>query len=166
MKQQQKQIVTLQTLLVGRAETGEEERVEVVALRSNIRLNIEVAIPPIFNRDTSKISEFIMACKLYIRIRIRDISVEEQVQQVLLYVQRGSVNIWKENIMKNLESKSLEFLIVREFLAILKQKFKSGDNELVEVIELKKVEQGSKTIEEFVQKLKRVARKAGLKEDY
>jgi len=44
----------------------------------------------------------------------------------------------------------LEFLIVREFLAILKQKFKSGDNELVEVIELKKVEQGSKTIEEFV----------------
>ena len=49
-----------------------------------------------------------------------------------------------------LESRSLEFLIVREFLAILKQKFKSGDNELVEVIELKKVEQGSKTIEEFV----------------
>ena len=52
--------------------------------------------------------------------------------------------------MKNLESRSLEFLIVREFLTVLKQKFKSGGNELVKVIELKKVEQGSKTIEKFV----------------
>ena len=54
-------------------------RVEVVALRSNIRSNIQVAIPLIFNRNTSNVSGFIMVCKLYIRIRIRDISVEEQV---------------------------------------------------------------------------------------
>ena len=58
--------------------------------------------------------------------------------------------IFGRNIIKNLESRSLEFLIVREFLTVLKQKFKSGDNELVKVIELKKVEQGSKTIEKFV----------------
>jgi len=47
-------------------------------------------------------------------------------------------------MIENLENKSLEFLIVEEFLADLKQEFGNGDNKSVKIVELKKVEQGSK----------------------
>jgi len=38
----------------------------------------EVVKPLIFDRTTSKIAGFIIACKLYIRMRMREESVEEQ----------------------------------------------------------------------------------------
>jgi len=60
------------------------------------------------------------------------------------------VNIWKENILKDLESKSLECVIVGKFLMDLKKKFSSRDNKTINVAELKKVKQESRTIKEFV----------------
>ena len=45
-----------------------------------------------------------------------------------------------------------------EFLANLKQKFRNGNNELVKITKLKKVEQELKIIEEFVQVFRRVIR--------
>ena len=49
----------------------------MVVLRSNTGLNVEVAKLLIFNRDTSKISGFLMACRLFIGMKMRDASVEE-----------------------------------------------------------------------------------------
>jgi len=46
-----------------------------------------------FNKEVSKVSEFLIAYRLCIIIRIRDISVEEQILWVLSYVHRGLVNI-------------------------------------------------------------------------
>ena len=46
----------------------------------------EVAKPQTFDRTSSKISEFIMVCRLYIRMRIREIAVEKQIQWILSYV--------------------------------------------------------------------------------
>ena len=51
-----------------------------------------------------------------------------------------------------------------EFLANLKQKFRNGNNELVKITKLKKVEQELKTIEEFVQKFRRVIRRSSFEE--
>ena len=79
MRQQQEQIAELQTLLVVRRGVEEKDGVEVIALRSNTRLNIDMAKPPTFNRDTTKVSDFITACKLYIRIKMRDTLVKEQI---------------------------------------------------------------------------------------
>ena len=56
-----------------------------------------------FNETSSKVSSFVMACKLYIRMKMREAVVEEQIQWVLLYVQGGSVDIWKEKILEYLE---------------------------------------------------------------
>jgi len=59
---------------------------------------------------------------------------------MLLYIQEELTDIWKQNVIEDLENESLEFPIVREFLANLKQKFENRDDKLVKVAELKKVE--------------------------
>ena len=83
--------------------------------------------------------------------------MEEQIQQVLSYVQGVSVNIQKKNMIENLKNKSLEFPIVGNFLINLRQKFRNRDNKLVNVVELKKMEQEIKIMQEFVQKFRRAA---------
>jgi len=50
---------------------------------------------------------------------------------------------------------------VEEFLTILKKKFGEGEEELVKAAELRKLEQGGRTMEEFVQEFKRMARGSG-----
>ena len=88
---------------------------------------------------------------------MREMAVEEQIQQVLSYVQRELVNIWKENIIK---SGDLNYAIVGEFLADLKQKFRREDNKIMKMVKLKRIEQEEKTIEKFVQEFRRVARES------
>ena len=48
--------------------------------------------------------------------------------------------------------------MVGEFLTDLKKEFEGGDDEIIKVMELKKVEQGSKTMENFVQEFRRAVR--------
>lgn len=67
-----------------------------------------------------------------------------------MYVQKGSANIQKENILENLELEELEFELAREFLAELKKKFDKEDNELTKVVKLKQGEQGLQTMDEFI----------------
>ena len=45
----------------------------------------------------------------------------------------------------------------------IKKEFRRGEEESVKVVELKKLEQGGKMMEEFVQDFKRVARSSGYK---
>ena len=81
---------------------------------------------------------------------MRELVVEEQIQQVLSYVQEGSADIWKENVLENLDAEELDYVTVGEFLADLKKKFSEGDDKTIKVAELKKVEQESRMIEKFV----------------
>ena len=69
-----------------------------------------------------------------------DTIVEKQVQWILTYVQRELADIWKENILENLETGILKFKTVGEFLKGIKKKFGEGDKESVKAVELKEVE--------------------------
>ena len=57
----------------------------------------------------------------------------------------------------------LEYTVVREFLVDLKKKFGEGDDKKMKVAELKKIEQESRTMEDFVQKFRRTARRSKYK---
>jgi len=62
--------------------------------------------------------------------------------------------------MEELEAGEIEFKSAEEFLAEIRREFRGGDKELVKVAELKKIKQGGRMIEEFVQDFKRTARES------
>jgi len=60
--------------------------------------------------------------------------------------------------MEELKSEEVEYESAEEFLISLKKEFGKGEEESVKVVELRKLEQGGKMMEEFVQEFKRMAR--------
>ena len=64
---------------------------------------------------------FLIACRLYIRMKMRDAMVKEQVQWILSYMQEGLADMWKENVIEDLESKNLSYATVEKFLTDLKK---------------------------------------------
>ena len=147
----------IQALLVAQRGAGTEEE----AMGSNMGSHMEVAKPAIFNGEAGKVGGFITACRLFLRMKLRGAMVEEQVQWVLSYVQGGLADVWKENIMEELESGKIEYESVEEFLTSLKKKFGGREEESMKVAKLRKMEQGGKTMEEFVQEFKWAARGSG-----
>ena len=65
--------------------------------------------------------------------------------------------------MEDLEEGELEYKSVGEFLAAIKKELEE-EEESLKVVELKRLEQGGRTIEEFIQEFRRVARESGYEE--
>jgi len=162
IQQQQEQLaaiqVQIQALLAAGGGGGGVER---GTMGSNMGPHIEVAKPAIFNGEAGKVGGFVTVCRLYLKMKMREATVEEQVFWVLSHVQEGSADIWKENILEELESGEMEYETAEEFLMTLKKEFGGGEEEAVKAAELRKIEQGGKTMEEFVQEFKRAVRGSG-----
>ena len=73
----------------------------------------------------------------------------------------GSADIWKENVMEEIEAGEVEYKSAEEFLTCLRKEFGEGEEESVKAAELRKLEQGGRTMEEFVQEFKWAARGSG-----
>ena len=134
---------------------------EGTEMGSNMGPYMEVAKPAIFNGEAGRVEGFIIACRLFLRMKLKGATVEEQVKWVLSYIQGGTADVWKENMMEELEVEEVEFESVEEFLTYLKKEFGRGEKESVKAVELRKLEQEEKTMEKFVQKFKRAARESG-----
>ena len=158
IRQQQEQLAAMQAqiqaLLAAQGGVGTGGAVT----GPNVGSYMEVAKLAIFNGEAGRVGGFITACRLYIKMKLRGNTVEKQVQWVLTYVQRGSTDVWKENMMDELESGEAEYELVEEFLTCLRKEFGGGEEESVKAVELRKMEQGGKTMEEFIQEFKRAAR--------
>jgi len=152
----------IQALLAvtGGATGGTERRMAEVSRG----YQIEVVKPAIFSGEAGKVGGFVTACRLYLRMKMREATVEEQVFWVLSHVQGRSADVWKENIIEELESGEMEYETAEEFLTVLKKEFGGGEEEAVKAVELRKLEQGGRTMEEFVQEFKRAARGSGYEE--
>jgi len=107
-----------------------------VAMGTNAGSHMEVAKPAIFNGEAGRVGGFISACKIYIKNKLR------------------------ENLMEELKSGEMEYKSIEEFFTSLKE-FGGGEEESVKVAELRKLEQGGRMMEEFVQEFKRAARGSG-----
>ena len=158
IRQQQEQLAAMQAqiqaLLAAQRGTGAGG----AATGSNAGPHMEVAKPAIFNGEAAKVGGFITACRLFVRMKLRGSTVEEQVQWVLSYVQGGSADVWKENVMEELEAGEVEYELVEEYLTSLKKEFSGGEEESAKAAELRKIEQEGRIMEEFVQEFKRAAR--------
>jgi len=68
------------------AAIGGAESVERGATESNMGPHIEVAKPAIFNGEARKVGGFVTTYKLYLRMKMREVTVEEQVFWILSHV--------------------------------------------------------------------------------
>ncbi len=66
--------------------------------------------------------------------------------------------------MEDLENESLEFVTVEEYLMDLKKEFSEKYNEIINVAELKKLEQENRVMKKFVQEFRKAARRSEYKE--
>ena len=76
VQQQQEQLVVLQAI-IAQAGLGEAEEAAVF-VRPNTQ--VEVVRPQEFNGSSRKVAGFITVCKLYICMKMRGVTVEEQIQ--------------------------------------------------------------------------------------
>ena len=65
-------------------------------------------------------------------------------------MQGGLADVWKENMLEDLKGGLLEYETVGEFLVDIRKEFGREDEESVKVTELRRLEQESRTMEEFV----------------
>jgi len=63
--------------------------------------------------------------------------------------------------MEEIEAGEVEYESAEEFLTSLRKEFGGGEEESVKAAELRKMEQGGKTMEEYVQEFKRAVRGSG-----
>jgi len=90
-----------------------------MALRPIHGFQPEMAKPLLFNKDLGRVVEFVTVCNIYIRMGMREKIVREQIQWILMYIQEKSADVWRENILTNLELEDWEFPLIGDSLAEL-----------------------------------------------
>ena len=56
-----------------------------------------------------------------------------------MYIQGGSADVWKKNVLEELKEEELEYKSVGEFLAAIKKEFGGEEEESVKMAELKRL---------------------------
>jgi len=121
----------------------------------------EAAKPLLFNGEREKVVGFINACHLYISMRMKGIGKEEKILWVLTYVQGGVAKVWKENVLEKRRQGILAVEMVEELFTKMREEFREFDEESRKVDELRMLEQGGWTCDEYVQIFKKTSRGSG-----
>lgn len=98
------------------------------------------------------------------QIRIGQVGDRNKISQVLSYIQGGIAEIWKDNILDEITNRMLAVQIVEELFAKIRQEFWEFDEESRKVDELRVLEQGEKTMDEYVQEFRKATRRSGYEE--
>jgi len=81
-----------------------------------------------------------------------------QVAWVLLYVQGGIVEVWKDNLLDKLVKGESEVELAEQLFAKIRNNFGETSEEERKIEQLRTIEQGGRTCNEYVQELKKVTR--------
>jgi len=110
-----------------------------------------------------EISTFVNAARLYIRMKIAEEAAVIQVAWMLLYVQGGIAEAWKDNLLNELAKEESEVESVEQLFAKIRNDFGETLEEERKIEQLRTIEQGGRTCDEYVQEFKKVARGSSYK---
>ena len=121
---------------------------------------VEVARPQVFNGKIEEMSTFINVACIYIRMKMTEETAMTQVAWVLSYVQGGIVEVWKDNLMDELAKGESKVETVEQLFSKIRNDFGETLEEERKIKQLRMIEQGGRTCDEYVQKFKKVARES------
>jgi len=110
-----------------------------------------------------EVSIFINVVYLYIRMKITEEAATTQVTWVLSYVQGGIAEVWKDNLLDELAKKESEVELAEQLFTKIRDDFEETLEEKRKIEQLRTIEQGGRTCDEYVQKFKKVTRGSGYK---
>jgi len=113
-----------------------------------------------FNGKIKEVSVFINAAHLYIRMKITEEAATTQVAWVLSYVQGGVVEAWKNNLLDELAKGESEVELAEQLFTKIRNDFGETLKEERKIEQLRTIEQGGSTCDEYVQEFKKVARRS------
>jgi len=121
----------------------------------------EVAPPPKFNGERSQVVAFVNASRLFMQMRMGQVGERSKISWVLSYVQGGAAEVWKDNVLDEITKGTSLVTTVEELFMKIRQEFGEFNEESKKVDELRALEQGGKTVDEYVQEFRRAARGSG-----
>ena len=122
---------------------------------------VEVARPQVFSGKMEEVSAFVNAARLYIRMKMTEEAAATQVAWVLSYMQGGIAEAWKDNLLDELVKGELEVESMEQLFAKIRDDFRETSEEERKIEQLRTIEQGGRTCDEYVQEFKKIARGSG-----
>jgi len=124
---------------------------------------VEVARPQVFSRRMEEMSAFVNGARLYIRMKITEEAAATQMAWVLSYVQGGIAEAWKDNLLDELAKRESEVESAEQLFTKIRNDFGKTSEEERKIEQLRTIEQGGRTCDEYIQEFKKVARGSGYK---
>jgi len=145
----EKQLLTIIAIL--------QQQVNTMLLQQQ-ESRVEVTRPQVFSGRIEEVSTFVNVACLYIRMKMTEEAAATQVAWVLSYVQRGIVEVWKDNLLDELAKGKLEVESVEQLFTKIRNDFGETSEEKRKIEQLRTIEQGGRTCNKYVQEFKKVAR--------
>ena len=125
---------------------------------------VKVAKPQVFNGRMEEVSAFINVAWIYIRMKMTEEAATTQVAWVLSYIQGGVAEAWKDNLMDELAKRESEVETAEQLFSKIRNDFGETSEEKRRIEQLRTIEQGNRTYDEYVQEFKKVTRGSGYEE--
>jgi len=105
-----------------------------------------------------EVSAFVNAARLYTRMKMTEEVGVTQVAWVLSYVQGGIAEVWKDNLLDELAKGESEVESAEQLFTKIRNDFEETSEEERKIEQLRTIEQGERTCNEYIQEFKKVAK--------
>ena len=139
-----------------------QQQVNTILLQQQ-ESRVEVTKPQTFSRRMEEMSTFINVACLYIRMKMVEEAVATQVVWILSYVQGGIAEAWKDNLLDELAKGKSEVKSAKQLFAKIRNDFGETSEKEKKIEQLRTIEQGGRTCNEYIQEFKKVTRGSSYK---